>query len=129
MRDGMAASEATGARATVPFFLALVTEVLALGGKIEEGLATLDDALAKAAASGERGWDTEIHRLRGEFAARSPHFGPAKAEDSFSTALAIGWKQTSCAPPRASPGCGTSRAGGERHASCSYPSTAGSPRA
>ena len=61
--------------------------------KIEEGLATLDDALAKAAASGERGWDAEIHRLRGELTGRLPHPDPAKAEDSFRTALAFAREQ------------------------------------
>jgi len=36
---------------------------------------------------------------------------------------------TNCAPRRTSPGSGASRAGEARHASCSRPSTAGSPRA
>jgi predicted ATPase len=69
-----------------PLSLALLAEALALAGKIEEALATLDDALAKAAVAGERGWNAEIHRLRGEFTGRSPS---ANAEDSFRTALAI----------------------------------------
>jgi len=49
--------------------------------------------LAKAAVSGERGWDAEIHRLCGELTARSPHPDPAKAEESFRTALAIAREQ------------------------------------
>ena len=89
----MAAAEAPGARSSVPLFLTLLAEALALGGKIEEGLATLDDALAQAAVSGERGWDAEIHRLRGELTGRLPHPDPAKAEDSFRTALAIAREQ------------------------------------
>ena len=93
IRDGLAASEATGARVTTPFYLALLAEALALAGKIEEGLATVDDALAKAAVSGERGWDAEIHRLRGELTGRLPYPDPAKAEESFRTALAIAREQ------------------------------------
>jgi predicted ATPase len=89
----MAAEEATGARVYTPFDLALLAEALALAGKIEEGLATLDDALAKAAASGERAWDAEIHRLRGELTGRLPYPDPAKAEESFRTALAIAREQ------------------------------------
>jgi predicted ATPase len=93
IRDGLAAYEATGSRLFTPFFLALLAEALALAGKIEEGLAALDDALAQAAVSGTRGWDAEIHRLRGELTGRLPCPDPAKAEKSFCTALAIARKQ------------------------------------
>jgi len=93
IRDGMAADEATGTRSGIPFDLTLLAEALALAGKIEEGLAALDDALAKAAASGETGWDAEIHRLRGELIGRLPHPDPTTAEDSFRTALAIAREQ------------------------------------
>jgi predicted ATPase len=93
IRDGMAAAEATGSRVSTPFFLTLLAEALALTGKIEEGLATLDDALAQAAASGAKGWDAEIHRLRGTLTGRLPYPDPAKADDSFRTALAIAREQ------------------------------------
>jgi predicted ATPase len=93
IRDGLAAYEATGARAGTPLFLTLLAEALALAEKIEEGLAALEDALAAAAVSGERGWDAEIHRLCGELTGRLPHPDPAKAEDSFRTALAIAREQ------------------------------------
>jgi predicted ATPase len=89
IRDGLAADEATGTRSGISFYLTLLAEALALAGKIEEGLAALNDALAQAAVSGERGWDAEIHRLRGELTARLPDPDPAKAEDSFRTALEI----------------------------------------
>jgi predicted ATPase len=89
----LAACEATGSRVATPLILTLLAEALALAGKIEEGLAALDDALAKAAVSGVRGWDAEIHRLRGELTGRLPHPDPAKAEDSFRTALAIAREQ------------------------------------
>jgi predicted ATPase len=95
IRDGLAAAEAAGTRVLTPLFLTMLAEALALAAKIEEALATLDDALATAAASGERGWDAEIHRLRGEVTARLPHPDPAKAEDSFRTALAIAREQGS----------------------------------
>jgi predicted ATPase len=93
IRDGLAADEATGARLFTPLFLALLAEALALAGRIEEGLAALDEALAKAAVSGVRGSNAEIHRLRGELTARLPHPDAGKAEDSFRTALAIAREQ------------------------------------
>jgi predicted ATPase len=93
IREGLIAYEATGSRLFTPYFLVLLAETLALAGKIEEGLAALDDALAQAAVSGATGWDAEIHRLRGELTARLPHPDPAKAEDSFRTALAIAGEQ------------------------------------
>jgi len=89
----LAADEATGSRGRTPLFLTLLAEALALDGKIEEGLAALDDALTKAAVSGERGWNAEIHRLHGELTARLPYPDPTKAEDSFRTALAIAREQ------------------------------------
>jgi predicted ATPase len=93
IRNGMAALEATGNRVATPLFLTLLAEALALAGKLEEGLAALDDALAKAAVSGAKGWNAEIHRLCGELTARLPYPDPAKAEDSFRTALAIAREQ------------------------------------
>jgi predicted ATPase len=93
IRDGLAATDATGTRVSTPFYLTLLVEALAFAGKIEEALATLDNALARAAVSGESGWSAEIHRLRGELTARLPHPDPAKAEESFRTALAIAREQ------------------------------------
>jgi predicted ATPase len=93
IRDGLAADEATGARLSTPFHLTLLAKALALAGKIEEALAARDDALATAAASGEKGWDAEIHRLQGELTGRLPCPDPAKAAESFRTALAIAREQ------------------------------------
>ncbi|MBV8133872.1 MAG: AAA family ATPase [Alphaproteobacteria bacterium] len=93
IRDGLAAYEATGDRSATPLLLTLLAEALTLAGKIEEALAPLDDALANAAVSGVRQWNAEIHRLRGELTARLSHSDPAKAADSFRTALAIAREQ------------------------------------
>ena len=49
--------------------------------------------MATAAVSGARGYNAEIHRLRGELTGRLPYPDPAKAEDSFRTALAIAREQ------------------------------------
>jgi len=93
IRDGWAGTKATGSHMSTPLYLAVLAETLALAGKIDEGLAALDDALAQADVSGARGWDAEIHRLRGELTARLPYPDPAKTEDAFRTALAIAREQ------------------------------------
>jgi predicted ATPase len=49
--------------------------------------------LAKAAVSGVRRWDAEIHRLRGELTGRLPYPDPTKSEESFRTALVIAREQ------------------------------------
>ena len=122
IRDGMAALEATGTHISTPFYLALLAEALALAGKNREGVAALDGALAKAAASGEKGWNAEIHRSCGELTGRLPYPDPAKARivphrprDRRSKARGA----TNCAPRRASPACGAYRAAGARPATCS----------
>ena len=93
IRDGLAAAEATSAHLQVPFALALLAEALAFAGEVEEALAALDDALAKAAVSDARGYNAEIHRLCGELTGRLPYPDPAKVEGSFRTALAIAREQ------------------------------------
>jgi predicted ATPase len=93
IRQGLAQAEAARSRFLDPCHLALLAEALALAGKVDEGLAVLDEALANSAASGQKGTDAELHRLRGELARRSPRSDPAEAEASFRTALAIARKQ------------------------------------
>ena len=93
IRDGLAALEASGTRGRATLFPTLLAEALALGGKIGEGLVALDDALAQATVSGARGWNAEIHRLRGELIGRLTYPDSAKGEDSFRTALAIAREQ------------------------------------
>jgi predicted ATPase len=66
MRQGLSGWQATGALSHRPYQLALLAEVLGSKGRIEDGLAALEEALALATASGERFLEAELHRLRGE---------------------------------------------------------------
>jgi hypothetical protein len=112
-------------------FRKLKSEVLALTGKIEEGLAAFDDALAKAAVSGAKGSNAEIHRLRGDLTGRFPYPDPAKAEDLFQHRPGNRLRAGHTGELRAATSlaaCGVSRAGGARRATCSCPSTVRSPR-
>jgi predicted ATPase len=93
MRRGMAAATATGARVREPFLLGLVAEALAFAGEVEEGLAELDQALARSTESGERWADAALHRLRGDLACRLPRPDLDNAERSLGTALSIAREQ------------------------------------
>ena len=93
MRRGIAAATATGARLWEPFHLGLVAEALAFAGEVEEGLAELDQALARSTESGEKWADAELHRLRGDLICRLPRLDLDEAESSFRTALSIAREQ------------------------------------
>jgi predicted ATPase len=66
MRGGLAAQLATGAELARPYWLCLIAEACHRTGAARDGLALLDDAEAAAEHTGERLWEAEIHRLRGQ---------------------------------------------------------------
>jgi predicted ATPase len=89
----LVAARATGSRAFEPCVLGLLAEALSLAGEIDESVAVIDDALAQSTASGQKGTDAELYRLRGELARQLPVPDPASAECSFRAALAIAREQ------------------------------------
>jgi predicted ATPase len=66
IRQGMAAYWATGAEMFRPFYLALLAEAYGKGGQAEEGLSVLAEALEFVHKTGERYYEAELYRLRGE---------------------------------------------------------------
>jgi class 3 adenylate cyclase/predicted ATPase len=66
VRDGAAASDATGAGIFQPWYLALLAAAHAQLGDPEAGLAALAEAETRMGQSGERWPEAEIHRLKGE---------------------------------------------------------------
>src|SRR5262249_32923074 len=66
MRQGLAARRATGTELMRPHLLAQLAEALATASQPEEGLRTLDEALAIADRNGERCYEAELYRLKGE---------------------------------------------------------------
>jgi len=63
MRDALADFQATGAGIVVPFFQTVLAEALGTQGRIAEGLALVEQALARTAAGGERWHEAEGHRV------------------------------------------------------------------
>lgn len=65
MRQGLAALQATGGEARLPYYLALLAEAHARAGQTDEGLTVVSDALSHLRATGEVWYEAELHRLRG----------------------------------------------------------------
>ena len=66
MSQGLAAYRATGAELGRPFQLVLLAEAYGKVGQAEEGLNVLAEALAVVNNTGERNYEAELYRLKGE---------------------------------------------------------------
>jgi class 3 adenylate cyclase/predicted ATPase len=93
IREGLSVLAAIGARYFEPFYLALLGEALASAGEIDEALEVLDKALAHAEASGQKGNNAELHRLRGELLTHRPEPDLIECEACFRDALATAREQ------------------------------------
>ncbi|MGH7960521.1 MAG: winged helix-turn-helix domain-containing protein [Candidatus Binatia bacterium] len=71
MRHGLAALRATGAEQLRPYFLALLAEAYGAAGQAEKGLAVLAEALEVIDKTGERYYEAEVRRLKGELTLQS----------------------------------------------------------
>ena len=71
----------------------LVKSVLAKAeaeaGEIDAALSTIDSAIAMSERTGQRAWDAEVFRSRGEILLKQNPADPAAAEEAFLTAIAI----------------------------------------
>ncbi len=72
LRQGLDIYGMPGARISQTLNLAQLAEATALSGRLDEARQVLDQAVAAAEATGERFWEPELHRLRGELALRRP---------------------------------------------------------
>ena len=66
MREGLAALEVTATAVVRPHFLALLAEALSKLERIDEASALLDEATAIVDNNGERYYEAELYRLKGE---------------------------------------------------------------
>jgi class 3 adenylate cyclase/predicted ATPase len=66
IRQGLDAYRSTGAEAQRPYLLTLLAEASGLLGQPEGGLAALEEALSLVEQTGERYYEAELHRQRGE---------------------------------------------------------------
>jgi predicted ATPase len=66
IRQGMATFRATGAEVSRDYLPALLAEAYEKAGQVEEGLSSLAEALVAVDNSGERWYEAELYRLKGE---------------------------------------------------------------
>ena len=91
MRQGIAAWQATGAEVFRPYSLALLAEAYGKAGQAEEGFPLLAEALAAVDNTGERYYEAELYRLKGEMLLAQADTEPRwlEVEESFRQALAV----------------------------------------
>ena len=85
--------QARGAQHLVPWGLGLLAEAELLAGRSDDALRLLDDALGRVARSGERMYEAELHRLRGEALLAGAPARPAEANEALGTAVAVAERQ------------------------------------
>ena len=66
IHQGMAAAHAIGVELYRPYNLALLAEAYRKAGQVEEGLSALSEALTVVGKTGERYYEAELYRLKGE---------------------------------------------------------------
>jgi class 3 adenylate cyclase/predicted ATPase len=92
-RQGIAAKNAQGSVLNQPFFLSLLAASCERAGKAEEALSLLAEAFAIAERTGERWFEAELYRLRGDWLLVHGGGKEAEAETCFHRALAVAHQQ------------------------------------
>jgi predicted ATPase len=94
IRTGLDGWRATGSAWLWPCYLALLAEASDKAHQTEQALEAIDEALATVRATSEGFYESELHRLRGEFLLRlSPRQNEARAETECLQAMEIAQSQ------------------------------------
>jgi predicted ATPase len=94
IRQCLDTSRATGAELGRSHYLALLAEAHGKVGQAEEGLSALSEALTWVDQSGERFYEAELYRLKGELVLQSGVWSrESEAEKCFQKAIEIAQKQ------------------------------------
>jgi class 3 adenylate cyclase/predicted ATPase len=76
------------------YFVALLAEAFWRGGQVEEGLSTVTKELARTRKTGERFYEAELHRIRGELILLQSHPDEQQAETCFQEAINVSRQQS-----------------------------------
>jgi predicted ATPase/class 3 adenylate cyclase len=98
MRGALMSSHPTGAGARRSYFLALLAEACGHTGQAEEGLSMLVESLDVVEKTGERTWEAEIHRVKGDLLLVQSAKNTAEAEACFNRAIDVARRQSAKSP-------------------------------
>ena len=93
MRAGIAACREQGMGNFIPLIATALAEAEVEASEIEAALATIDRVIADSERTGQRWFDAESHRIRGEILLKRDPANTAPAEEAFLTAIAIAQQQ------------------------------------
>jgi class 3 adenylate cyclase/predicted ATPase len=93
IHQGLTAWRATGAELARPYWLALLAEAHGTLGQPGAGLTVLTEALTHANTTGERWYEAELYRLKGELLLQQSLDHQGEAEACFHRAMAIAQNQ------------------------------------
>jgi predicted ATPase len=98
IREFIDAYRATGAAFMVPFYLSIQADACLKNGQTQAGLSAIDEALAVITTTGERLWQGELYRIKGELLSQKTkgegQKAEAEAEKCFLHALEIARRQS-----------------------------------
>ena len=92
LRESIAAYRATGSEVQVPHAMTALAQALVRTGAIDEAFDVLAQALEQTARGGERHYEAETHRIRGDLVASTSN-DPDRAESAYFQALTIARRQ------------------------------------
>jgi TOMM system kinase/cyclase fusion protein len=98
IQQGLTADRAMGAESVAPYILGLLSEAHGKMGQVEQGLNVLSEAVAIMDKNGERAYEAELYRLKGELiqkaeGRRQKADVEAEAEACFHQALEVARRQ------------------------------------
>jgi predicted ATPase len=93
MRQGLDAFDDIGAALGRPYWLALMAEAWGEVGQAEEGLHAVAEALEAIHTTGERRWEAEIYRLKGQLLLAPAAEHDDEADACFQQALMVARRQ------------------------------------
>lgn len=95
IRESLSAYEAAGIELWGPFWRGLLAEAYAKGGRLAEALAVLTEAVFLVRKNGERWWEPELFRLKGNYILAISPERRNEVESAYRQALHIARRQVS----------------------------------